>query len=155
MNSQIFWHNFHYNIYIKFWNILTNVKWLDVNCHGFTQGDSLHDDMKFCGSTLYHRHQSSMLNKAFDTGGKFSLAHDTTIACLVACWDCYNMWWNEHSYNISTINPVIWDLTPPFFMQVHNLNVQAVKYRTQNLGPPCNVTLKVSCDNKLIFFTCK
>ena len=48
MNSQILWHNFHYKISF----ILTIVEWQNLNCSGFTQKDSLHDDIKFGGSTL-------------------------------------------------------------------------------------------------------
>ena len=36
--------------------------------------------MKFEGSTLYHKHQSSILNEALDAGGKFPLAQDDVVA---------------------------------------------------------------------------
>ena len=55
MNSQIFWRNFHCKIHVKLWNILTTVEWQNLNCSGFTQGDSFHNKMKFRVSILYHR----------------------------------------------------------------------------------------------------
>ena len=35
----------------------------NLNFSGFTQKDPFHDRMQ-CGSQLYHRHQSSLLNEA-------------------------------------------------------------------------------------------
>ena len=66
MNSQIFWHNFHYKIHKKIMEHFE--RWLNLNWRGFTQGDLLHDCMK-CGGP--HRHQSNTL--------KFSPAQDATV----------------------------------------------------------------------------
>ena len=46
-------------------------------------GRLIHDSVKCGGSTLYHKHQSSMVHGALDAGGKFILAQVT----VVTYWD--------------------------------------------------------------------
>ena len=76
-------------IYIELWNILTNVKWQNLNCSAFTQGDSLHEDMKFYKFILCLRHQPTILSRALDAGGKFSpakMSQSHNGLCCRCCW---------------------------------------------------------------------